>query len=56
MLEIIIVTCKLGQEVEPSRKIKLNMVELHIPSTFETQVGRWENQIYEDPSWVIVPI
>jgi hypothetical protein len=48
---------KLGQEVEPSRRGNQSKND---QATYQvlmnTQVGKQANQIYEDPSWVTIPI
>jgi hypothetical protein len=57
MLETIVVACKLGPKIEPSRKMSQfenGQVTYHIPVI--PQVGRRVDQIYGDASQVTIPI
>ncbi len=45
-----------GPEVEPSRRNKSENGQTTHHVLMNIQVGRWANQIYEDPSWVTIPI
>ncbi len=56
MLEIAIVAYKLGQKAKPSRRSQLKNGQATYQVPMNIQVGRTTYQIYEDPSWVMVPI
>lgn len=56
MLKITIVAYKLGQEFEPLIRNWLENGQATYKVPMSIQVGRWTNQIYQDPSRVTIPI
>jgi hypothetical protein len=56
MPKIAIVAYKFGPKAKPLRRTKLENGQATYQILESIQVRRWANQIYEDPSWVTVPI